>query len=477
MGKGMISAAMTKDLLMKYTLIALFVITFFSYFAFGLDSLVIALISVGVAVACDLLLSMVMGEKGPRNTMSAIVFGLIVALSYSLGLPTRMMPQFTPALNGGIEQYMMGITDGFVFDLYIYPAVISALGMIVFKKIQGLAGRKYVNPAAIAKLLVLGLLIMPTVSQLIPTDHTNSINLQNPLTADAFGGPAFHPMDTAIFGSTLVNCYGSPDLDPMNPYIYGSIDNPLPDVIYNMLFFKYHGWVGGFSSILVIAVGIALFALSRGYIKWRITLTFLVTTAVMSFVMYFIYGGDPILRLLFHLFMGSSIFMAFFMATDPATTPLTRTGQVIFGIGLGILTMIIQVYTGFLGGSILALVIMNLTCPLLDRIGVPKALDERTYCAKIPKAKKFESVRTTQCIRCGRCLLVCSGRIPTISIVEAADRGDWERVEELGAGYCQQCGTCSYVCPARIDLKGKMLVARDKVGIKPLKKHARGKKQ
>ena len=191
MGKGSISAPMTKDLLMEYTLVALFFIAFLSYFSFGLDSLVISLISVGVAVACDLLLSLVMGKKGSRNTMSAAVFGLIVALSYSLGLPTRMMPGVTPALAGGIEQYMTGITEGFVFDIYLYPALISALGVVVFKKIQGLAGRKYVNPAAIAKLLVLGLLIMPTISQLIVSDHTASIDLQNPLTADAFGGPDF----------------------------------------------------------------------------------------------------------------------------------------------------------------------------------------------------------------------------------------------------------------------------------------------
>ncbi len=86
----MVKAPMTKDLMMQYTLVALFVIAFLSYFVFGLPSLVISLISVGVAVGCDFLLSMVMGSKGPKNTMSAAVFGLIVAMSYSLGLPTMM---------------------------------------------------------------------------------------------------------------------------------------------------------------------------------------------------------------------------------------------------------------------------------------------------------------------------------------------------------------------------------------------------
>ena len=443
----MVKVAMTKDILMQYTLVALIFIAFLSYTVFGLASLVICLISVGVAVGCDILLSMVMGSKGPKNTMSAAVFGLIVAMSYSLGLP-EMSTETIPILAGGYEQYL-------------YPALISAVGLIVFKKLQGLAGRKYVNPAAIAKLLILGLLFMPAISSLLPADHALSIDLQNPRIE--VNGFTYYPMDTSIFAPALIQCYGSPSLDPANPYTLGSAENPLPDVLYTMLFAKYHGWVGGFSSIIVMAVGLALFAVCRGYIKWRITIAYLIATAVFSVVMGGIYGGDIVLRMLFHLFTGSSIFMAFFMATDPATTPLTRLGQIIFGAGLAVLTIIIQTYTGFLGGSILALVIMNLTCPILDRVGVPKVRKERRSCGRLPKAKTVSEVTTTQCIRCGRCLYVCAGRLPTISIKEAADKGNWARAKKLGVEYCQQCGTCSFVCPARIDLKGAMLAAKEKV--------------
>ena len=80
----------------------------------------------------------------------------------------------------------------------------------------------------------------------------------------------------------------------------------------------------------------------------------------MSLLLTGIYGGDPVLRIAFELFIGSSIFMAFFMATDPATTPITHKGHIIFGAGLGVLTVLIQTYMGLFGGSILALVIMNL---------------------------------------------------------------------------------------------------------------------
>ena len=122
----------------------------------------------------------------------------------------------------------------------------------------------------------------------------------------------------------------------------------------------------------VILVGLGLFIFARKHMKWRITLSYLATVVLMSFIMFGIYGGDLLLRLGFELFIGSSIFMAFFMATDPATTPQTYAGQGLFGLGLGVLTVLIQMYMGFLGGSILALVIMNLTSPLLDKIGSRK---------------------------------------------------------------------------------------------------------
>ena len=52
--------------------------------------------------------------------------------------------------------------------------------------------------------------------------------------------------------------------------------------------------------------------------------------------------SDFLVRLMFELFIGSSIFLAFFMATDPATTPLTYTGQIIFGVGVAVITVLLQ---------------------------------------------------------------------------------------------------------------------------------------
>jgi ferredoxin len=231
-------------------------------------------------------------------------------------------------------------------------------------------------------------------------------------------------------------------------------------VLYTLTVLKYHGWVGGISSIAVIAVGLALFALCRRYIKWRITAAYLASVALFAFALSFVYAdGDPILRVVFHLFIGSSIFLAFFMATDPATTPLTYTGQLIFGVGLGLLTVLIQTYLNFFGGSILALVLMNLTSPFLDRVGKLRPMTE-TKEPKLPKAKQFTKVKTYACIRCGACLRVCCHKLSPILIKEAFDKQNVEKLVKLNADYCTGCGHCSYICPARLDLKGSTLRAK-----------------
>lgn len=151
--------------------------------------------------------------------------------------------------------------------------------------------------------------------------------------------------------------------------------------------------------------------------------------------------------------------MAFFMATDPATTPLTHWGQAIFGVGLGILSTVFQVAFNFLGGSIAALVIMNLTSPLLDRVGILKPRETKIT-PKLPKAKQFETIKTTGCICCGACMVSCCKHLSAILIKEAFDKGDVEKLKKLQADFCEGCGHCSFVCPARIDLKGTMLRAK-----------------
>jgi electron transport complex protein RnfD len=350
-----ITGPMTKDRLMLYTFVALLIITAVSAILWapvttpsgwnlGLTVVINAIIAVGVAVGIDALLYKVVADS-QLNIMSAAVFGLIVTLSYSLGVPIMATAEILP-----LEAP----------DAFLYVALISLIGLVLFKKFQGLAGRKYVNPAATAKLVV----FLPFLSTVFLVKEHFALfaegGLGVPLLAGPIGNTVINNNGVASFATYLQGCYNNP------------ASTTLADLNWLMIVEKFHGWVGGASSLAVIIVGLGLFIIARKYIKWRITLSYLVTVTVMALLMTAIYGGDAQVRILFELFIGSSIFLAFFMATDPATTPLTGIGQLIFGIGLGVLTVLIQTYMNFFGGSLLALIIMNLTVPLLDRVGIHK---------------------------------------------------------------------------------------------------------
>jgi Na+-translocating ferredoxin:NAD+ oxidoreductase subunit D len=69
---------------------------------------------------------------------------------------------------------------------------------------------------------------------------------------------------------------------------------------------------------------------------------------------------------------GGLILGAFFMATDMVTSPITYQGRIIFGIGCGVITVIIRLIGGFPEGVAFSILLMNLTVPLLDRLSRPK---------------------------------------------------------------------------------------------------------
>jgi Na+-translocating ferredoxin:NAD+ oxidoreductase RnfD subunit len=349
---------MVKNTLMKYTLVALVILVGVSAIPWWPTSLILAAISVAVAVGADYLLSLAMKTKGSLNTLSAAVFGLIVALSYTLSNPTSyimgtyLKPYYMPELLPTKAPWA-----------FVYVAIIALVGMIVFKKLQGLLKRKYVNPAAAAKLIVFTP-FLGTV--LLASAHKDSISLVGPI--------GYHidiHASNILFGAFAGDVQACMGNLPSRNEIFAVTP---AQMFQTLTLLKFHGWTGGASAIAVILVGLGLFIVARKYMKWRITLSYLATIVAMSAIMFGIYGGDLLLRMGFELFIGSSIFLAFFMATDPATTPWTYRGQIVFGVGLGVLTVLIQMYMGFLGGSILALIIMNLTTPLLDRIGNKKTL-------------------------------------------------------------------------------------------------------
>jgi len=124
----------------------------------------------------------------------------------------------------------------------------------------------------------------------------------------------------------------------------------------------------GETSVLLILIG-ALYLFYRKQITWHIPLSFIGIVALLSFVLK--------LDVLFNLFAGGLFLGAFFMATDYVTSPLTRKGQLIFGVGCGLMTMLIRLKGGFPEGVCYSILIMNMLTPTIDKLTVPKKFGSR----------------------------------------------------------------------------------------------------
>lgn len=140
------------------------------------------------------------------------------------------------------------------------------------------------------------------------------------------------------------------------------INQPLPS--YLQLFLGDHGGCIGEVCILAIILG-ALFLLLKGYIRWYTPFSFILTTGFLSWA----FSGNRLFQgdWLFHILTGGLFLGAFFMATDYVTTPLTKKGKIIFGIGCGILTFLIRKFGSYPEGVSYSILIMNAFTPLIDR--------------------------------------------------------------------------------------------------------------
>ncbi len=116
-------------------------------------------------------------------------------------------------------------------------------------------------------------------------------------------------------------------------------------------------------SVLALIVG-ALYLLYRKQITWHIPVSYIGTVGVTSFL----FNKDPI----FNMMAGGLILGAFFMATDMVTSPLTGNGKLVFGVGCGILTVLIRFTGGFPEGVCYSILIMNMLTPIIDKITEPK---------------------------------------------------------------------------------------------------------
>jgi len=188
-----------------------------------------------------------------------------------------------------------------------------------------------------------------------------------------FGGLGTNVFNPALIGRAfLIAAFPVHMTTWLAPFDGQTTATPLAEagtgvVSYWDLFIGNIGGCLGETSALALLLG-AVYLLYRGYIDWRIPLGYLGTAIVALTLL----GEDP----LFHVLAGGFMLGAFFMATDMVTTPVTKSGRWIFGVGAGLILVLIRLYGGYPEGCSFSILFMNAVTPLINRFTRPRPLGE-----------------------------------------------------------------------------------------------------
>ena len=263
----------------------------------GLRALLVTLVSMAAAVVAELLYSLLLRKRNTLADCSALVTGLLFALT---------LPATTP---------------------YYVVALGSAFAIFFVKLLCGGLGQNIFNPALAARAFML--MIFPVaLTRYAEVDGVSSAT------------PLHHMVMPALPEETLLdmflgNCPGS---------------------------------IGELSALALIIGGIYLVV--RKVISPRIPLAYIGTVAVLTLV--FSKTDAPVQWMLYSLFSGGLMLGAIFMATDYATSPVTAKGQIVYGIGCGVLTVIFRYFGLFPEGVTYAILLMNACVWVIDRYTAPR---------------------------------------------------------------------------------------------------------
>lgn len=129
------------------------------------------------------------------------------------------------------------------------------------------------------------------------------------------------------------------------------------------------GSIGEISAVALLLGG--LYLLWRRVITWHIPVAVLGSMGIFSLITWLI-APEAYMSPLFHLMGGGAMLGAWFMATDYVTSPMTPKGSIIFGVGVGVITMLVRLWGAYPEGMSFAILIMNSVVPLLDKYILPK---------------------------------------------------------------------------------------------------------
>lgn len=275
----------------------------------GLRALLVALVCVTSAVVSEWLYSQVTHTRNTVADCSAIVTGLLLAMT----LPVTI-PLFQAAL-------------GSVFAIVVVKALCGGLGQNIF------------NPALSARALIM--LLWPASMVRFHALGVDGVTAATPL---------HHMVMPALPEESLLDMF------------LGNIP----------------GCIGEISTAALLLGGVYLIA--RKVISYRIPTAYLGTVAVLTLV--FHKTDAPLEWMLYSLTSGGLMLGAIFMATDYATSPVTKLGQVFYGVGCGVLTVLFRYFGLFPEGVTYAILLMNACVWMLDRYTAPR----RFGCKKGGKA-------------------------------------------------------------------------------------------
>ncbi len=219
----------------------------------------------------------------------------------------------------------------------------SAVAIVIAKQVYGGLGYNPFNPALVARVVLL-------ISFPVQMTHWTSPT------------PLFSGID-AVTAATPLGEWKTAVM------LTGKLPDSLSDGTLNYLTGNMPGSIGEVSAIALLLGG--LYLLGRKVISWHIPVSFIATTLLVSGLFWLIDSTrypDP----LFHLLTGGLLLGAFFMATDMVTSPVTTKGMLIFGIGCGLLTVLIRLFGGYPEGVSFAILLMNAATPLIDRFVKPR---------------------------------------------------------------------------------------------------------
>jgi len=294
-----------------YTLIPILLA---SYYFFGLSAILITLTAVISCGFTEWLFNKAADRVKSLKDGSALITGLLLALTLPPGFPLWMV------FLGGMVAIGMG------------KAMWGGLGQNVFN--PALLGRAFLQAA-------------------FPT----AITTWSPPDGMYF---SLRGTNAAVPFYQGVNVDGATGATPLAQMKFDHVVTNTLDLLLG----NTGGSLGETCGILIILAGIYL--LYRRIINWRIPLSILLTVVVFSGIFYLI---DPEIypSPIFMVLSGGLLLGTFYMATDLVTSPLTPKGTWIFGIGIGILVVLIRNWGGLPEGVMYAILLMNATTPLLNR--------------------------------------------------------------------------------------------------------------